>query len=218
MKLIAKSSFFRLSYLYLIVCFSLVFQFSVSAQDASAANQNVGTVGAGSGQTLKEDDPVQDVLTVIGLSGAGALLGLSTLSFVKIPRANLKNIVAGASLGLIAGVLVVLYNQSSKTHTDYNSQLALLRKQSFDMQSIKNEKSRMLRQKNREKFQERIYPSLVFSSNDSNLLSLGIIQNTVAISRSLSRYPRSQLSATFLEKVLQKRSRSIPIHATLMTF
>lgn len=61
------------------------------------------------------DDSKNDLLMVVGGGLAGAILGLSTLSFVEEPKENTKNIVMGASLGIIAGVAFVMYNQANKS-------------------------------------------------------------------------------------------------------
>ena len=57
-------------------------------------------------------------MIVMGGGLAGAVLGLSTLSFVDKPNKHTKNILVGASLGIIAGVAVVIFNQANKSR-DY---------------------------------------------------------------------------------------------------
>jgi hypothetical protein len=54
-----------------------------------------------------------DAITVAALGGFGAVLGLSTLSFVEEPSDHLKNIVIGGAIGVIVGVAVVAYKQAS---------------------------------------------------------------------------------------------------------
>jgi hypothetical protein len=61
------------------------------------------------------DESKNDLMVVIGGGIAGAVLGLSTLSFYDEPKKHTKNIVMGASLGIIAGVIFVAYNQAFKT-------------------------------------------------------------------------------------------------------
>lgn len=56
-----------------------------------------------------------DLLVVISGGLAGAILGLSTLSFVDEPKEHTRNIIVGASLGIIAGVGYVAYSQASKS-------------------------------------------------------------------------------------------------------
>ncbi|MBC76431.1 MAG: hypothetical protein CME64_10490 [Halobacteriovoraceae bacterium] len=56
-----------------------------------------------------------DLLVVVGGGLAGAILGLSTLSFVDEPKDHTKNILVGASLGIIAGVGYVAFSQANKS-------------------------------------------------------------------------------------------------------
>jgi len=56
-----------------------------------------------------------DLLVVISGGLAGAILGLSTLSFVDEPKEHTRNIIVGASIGIIAGVGYVAYSQASKS-------------------------------------------------------------------------------------------------------
>lgn len=61
------------------------------------------------------EDTKGDLLVVIGGGLAGAVLGLSTLSFVEEPKKHTRNIVVGASIGIIAGVIVVALEQATKS-------------------------------------------------------------------------------------------------------
>lgn len=63
------------------------------------------------------DGPLTDLYIVLGAGAAGAILGLSTLSFVDEPTKNLKNVSMGAAIGIILGVGIVIYNQATKTST-----------------------------------------------------------------------------------------------------
>lgn len=56
-----------------------------------------------------------DLLIVAGGGLAGAILGLSTLSFVEEPKKHTKNILTGASVGIIVGVIYVAYTQAYET-------------------------------------------------------------------------------------------------------
>lgn len=75
------------------------------AQNEKAANQIV-------------DNTKNDLLLVVGGGLAGAILGLSTLSFVEEPKEHTRNILVGASIGIIAGVAFVAFNQANKSR-DY---------------------------------------------------------------------------------------------------
>ena len=87
-----------------ILAISLIFSSVVSAQG------NDGTFA---------DESIQDITTVAALGGVGAVLGLSTLSFVEEPGDHLKNIVVGGAIGIIVGVAVVAYNQANKSKSFY---------------------------------------------------------------------------------------------------
>jgi len=60
-------------------------------------------------------DHKNDLLVVVGGGLAGAVLGLSTLSFVEEPKDHTRNILVGASIGIIAGVAYVAFNQANKS-------------------------------------------------------------------------------------------------------
>jgi hypothetical protein len=61
------------------------------------------------------EDTKSDLLIVVGGGLAGAVLGLSTLSFVDEPKDHTRNILVGASIGVIAGVAYVAFNQANKS-------------------------------------------------------------------------------------------------------
>lgn len=62
-----------------------------------------------------------DMIVVAGATGAGAILGLSTLSFVDDPSRHLRNVWTGAAIGLIAGVCFVAYNSAQRGTEDLQS-------------------------------------------------------------------------------------------------
>lgn len=72
-----------------------------------------------------EDDLIkntQNDIMLIAVAGAGgAVLGLSTLSFVEKPSKHVSNIWTGAALGIIAGVIFVAYNSAQKGSEDLQS-------------------------------------------------------------------------------------------------
>jgi hypothetical protein len=67
---------------------------------------------AGSSELIKNTR--NDMLIVLGAGGTGAILGLSTLSFVERPGDNLRNVYTGAALGVIGGVIYVIYNSAQR--------------------------------------------------------------------------------------------------------
>ena len=66
-------------------------------------------------------DSIVDISTVAAIGAAGAVLGLSTLSFVEEPKDHLKNILVGGSIGIIIGVGVVAFRQAGKSKDQYYS-------------------------------------------------------------------------------------------------
>jgi hypothetical protein len=69
-----------------------------------------------------EDDLVKstqnDIILVGVAGGAGAILGLSTLSFYKQPSDHIPNIWTGAAIGIIVGVIFVAINSAQRGSED----------------------------------------------------------------------------------------------------
>lgn len=59
------------------------------------------------------EDSVRDFTTVMVIGAGGAILGLSTLSFVEKPKNHLRNILIGGAVGIIVGVGYVAYKQAN---------------------------------------------------------------------------------------------------------
>lgn len=93
--------------------YSLLFSSVAYSQDDAAA-------GGGGDDYLK--DGMNDIYVVVGAGAGGAILGLSTLSFVEEPGDHLKNIVVGLSIGVIIGVGVVAWQQATKSKDTYQDQ------------------------------------------------------------------------------------------------
>lgn len=93
----------------LVVMISVICVFSLNTFTSNAYAQ------AGN----EMDDLVQgtksDLLVVVGGGLAGAVLGLSTLSFVEEPKKHTRNIIVGASIGIIIGVGYVAMSQATKS-------------------------------------------------------------------------------------------------------
>jgi len=91
------------------------------------------------------DDSMRDMATVFGIGAVGAVLGLSTLSFVDKPTDHLKNISVGGAIGVIIGVGVVVFSQASRsTLSNYampvNSQnFASYEREDFKLQRVAKE-------------------------------------------------------------------------------
>lgn len=73
-------------------------------------------------QAASNDDLVEstrnDLLMVAGGGVAGAVLGLSTLSFYDKPSKHVSNIWTGAAIGIIGGVIIVALGHAQKTQED----------------------------------------------------------------------------------------------------
>ena len=61
------------------------------------------------------DDSINDLYIVLGSGAAGAVIGLSTLSFADKPQDKLKNISIGAAIGIVVGVGIALTGMASKS-------------------------------------------------------------------------------------------------------
>jgi len=59
-----------------------------------------------------------DILLVAAAGGAGAVLGLSTLSFYDKASEHISNIWTGAAIGIIVGVIFVAYSSAQKGSED----------------------------------------------------------------------------------------------------
>ncbi len=93
------------------ILFLSVFLFTQNSFAASAA--------AGKSDFSVMEDSVRDAQIIIGTAAGGAVLGLSTLSFVDVPAEHLKSVVMGAAIGIILGVGIVVYQQAGKSQDYY---------------------------------------------------------------------------------------------------
>lgn len=67
------------------------------------------------------DESLKDISIVMATGLGGAILGLSTLSFVEEPKEHLRNILIGGSIGIIIGVGVVAWNAANKSRSMYQN-------------------------------------------------------------------------------------------------
>jgi hypothetical protein len=75
-------------------------------------------------QTDQDGDPLfsettKDLVIVTAWASTGALLGLSTLSFVDEPWDHSKNILVGFSIGTVIGVAFVAYYHANRSEQYY---------------------------------------------------------------------------------------------------
>lgn len=78
----------------------------------------------------------EDMMTVIASGAGGAVIGLSTLSFVDKPSKKLTNIWTGAAIGIIAGVIVVAYNSAQRNSEDLRSSVEFNSSERYAWHSI----------------------------------------------------------------------------------
>lgn len=98
----------RRVFLIFISFFSLAFAPCAFAQEGSSENDIW-------------QESVGDLSIVAGIGLGGAVLGLSTLSFVEEPKDHLKNILIGGAIGVIVGVGLVAWQQASKSKGSYET-------------------------------------------------------------------------------------------------
>ncbi len=80
----------------------------------------------GGGESTYFEDSFRDVSIVGATAVGGAVLGLSTLSFVEEPGDHLKNIVVGAAVGIIIGVGLVAYMAATKNKNKFEESSFLI--------------------------------------------------------------------------------------------
>jgi integral membrane sensor domain MASE1 len=84
-------------------------------------------LGVASAFAQTEEDFVKstqkDLLIVAGGGVGGAIIGLSTLSFTNKPSKHISNVWTGAAIGVIAGVIYVVYDSATRGHEDLTSQV-----------------------------------------------------------------------------------------------
>lgn len=99
-----------------LVCALFVIHFFFAG---SLSHPAIAQDGGGEDDIIKNTQ--NDILLVAGAGAGGAVLGLSTLSFVEKPSKHVSNIWTGAALGIIAGVIFVAYNSAQKGSEDLQS-------------------------------------------------------------------------------------------------
>lgn len=64
--------------------------------------------------------PTKQLSTIVFAGVAGAILGLSTLSFYGRPQDKLNNIAIGAAIGIIGGAVYSTFKAATDPHDFYN--------------------------------------------------------------------------------------------------
>lgn len=97
--------------LFSLICITLLFTLSVStawAQDGADAD-------------LLFSQSTNDLVVVTAWAATGALLGLSTLSFLDDPWSHSKNILVGFSIGTVIGVGFVAFFHANRSEEYYEN-------------------------------------------------------------------------------------------------
>ncbi len=98
----------RLKKLFSVILLSLtLITLTPSMTFAADESQNAGLI----------DESIRDMTIVLGSGAVGAILGLSTLSFVEHPSDHWKNVAIGGALGIVVGVGAVIFNAASRSST-----------------------------------------------------------------------------------------------------
>jgi hypothetical protein len=109
------------------------------------------------GSTGILSDSLSDLYTVAGVGTAGAVLGLSTLSFVDKPGENFKNIVTGGAMGIIIGVGIVAWSHATRSKNLYDSSV-------FNTMLIENsfEELKLFAEVSRSRKDQNLYPQITY--------------------------------------------------------
>jgi hypothetical protein len=104
----------KIKNIFITFIFFVTTSTGVFAQDAAAA-------GSAGGDDDVFGESMQDLSIVGGMGVVGAVIGLSTLSFVDEPSDNFRNILVGGAIGIILGVGIVAYKQATKTNETFEA-------------------------------------------------------------------------------------------------
>ena len=78
------------------------------------------------------DESLADLSLVLGAGAVGAILGLSTLSFVEEPKDHFKNISIGGAIGIVIGVAIAVSGQATKSQSSITQSIAPLNSNSLE--------------------------------------------------------------------------------------
>lgn len=101
--------------LKILLCLTIVF----SGNFALAQNQNQGQQGEAGSNMIEKYGPRRQISTIVYMGLAGAVLGLSTLSFYGRPQDHLTNIPIGFGVGVIVGTVYMTYQAAANPNEFY---------------------------------------------------------------------------------------------------
>jgi hypothetical protein len=96
-----------------LISFFLIAMLVMPAEFAFAA-------GSGKANEVATQGPRRHLGTIVFAGLAGAVLGLSTLSFYGRPQDRLSNIAVGFAIGVIGGTIYTTYKAATEPHDFYN--------------------------------------------------------------------------------------------------
>lgn len=84
--------------------------------------------------------PRKQLATIVFAGLAGAVLGLSTLSFYGRPQDKLSNIAVGFAIGIIVGTAYTTYKQATRpyTATEFESQMQFAELDKWEQMNTSN--------------------------------------------------------------------------------
>ncbi len=87
------------------------------------------------GTSSYSSGPKQQLATIIFAGLAGAILGLSTLSFYGRPQDKLSNIAIGFAVGIIGGTVHTTYKTATQPYQLYDEASIIDEERMFEMES-----------------------------------------------------------------------------------
>ena len=97
------------------------------------------TVGS-NGNQQSAVGPRKQMATIIFAGLAGAILGLSTLSFYGRPQDKLSNIVMGLAVGIISGTVYTTYLAATKPKTYFEGLVPQVEEQAYQVARWRGER------------------------------------------------------------------------------
>jgi len=119
-----------------------------------------GVLAQETGSTGILSDSLSDLYTVAGVGAAGAVLGLSTLSFVDKPGENLKNIVTGGAMGIIIGVGIIAWSHATRSKNLYDS--SVFNRPSMMPKENPFEELKLFAEVSRSQKDQNLYPQITY--------------------------------------------------------
>lgn len=98
--------------------FPLLLVFNLGVATVFAQDPAGGGGASGAADQLVEET-LNDLIIVTSSGFAGAILGLSTLSFYEHPSDHMRNVIVGGATGIIIGVGIVAFTRATKSRETF---------------------------------------------------------------------------------------------------